>query len=66
MKQMYTDKWSDYEFCFEDGRFFLFVVKVLPKNKTFWFLRFLVINYNSYLEQYKSFKKSYHRASYLK
>ena len=35
----------------------------LQKNKTFWFLRFLVIIYIAILELYKSFKKSYHRAS---
>ena len=50
---------------FEDGRFFLFEVKVYKKSTTFWFLRFLAIICNSYLVPYKSFKKSYHRASYL-
>ena len=48
---------------FEDGRFFFIQGQSLQKSTTFWFLIFLVIIYNSYLEPYKSFKKSYHRAS---
>ena len=60
---MQADKWSDYEFFLKTS--FFIRGQSLQKSTTFSFLRFLVIIYNSYLEPYKSFKKSYHRASYL-
>ena len=48
---MYADKCSDYDF-FEDGRFFYLRSK-FTKNTTFWFLRFLVINFISFIKTWK-------------